>query len=169
MPRPKTKEELIDLSETNYQKLLDIIDSMGEELVLKEFLFEDRDRVVRDVVVHLFEWHLLLLRWIKENTSGNNIHFLPDGYNWKNYGLLNMEFFKKHQNTSLEDALSMLKKTHMDSITLISSFSNDQLFVKKHFDWTGSTSLGSYCVSSLSSHYDWALKKLKKHIKTNQG
>ena len=36
----------------------------------------------------------------------------------------------------------------------------------KYYAWTGTTSLGSYCVSATASHYDWALKKIKKHQKT---
>lgn len=49
---------------------------------------------------------------------------------------------------------------------LIERFSDTELFNKKHFVWTGTTSLGSYCVSVTSSHYDWALAKLRKHRKT---
>lgn len=37
--------------------------------------------------------------------------------------------------------------------------------MKNIFDWTGTTTFGSYCVSATSSHYDWAMKKLKAHIK----
>ena len=40
-------------------------------------------------------------------------------------------------------------------------FSNDELFTKGVYKWTGGTSLGSYFVSSTSSHYDWALKNSK--------
>ncbi|WP_297115142.1 ClbS/DfsB family four-helix bundle protein, partial [uncultured Porphyromonas sp.] len=31
--------------------------------------------------------------------------------------------------------------------------------------WTGTSILGAYCVSVTASHYDWAMKKIKKHIK----
>ena len=31
--------------------------------------------------------------------------------------------------------------------------------------WTGNAALGDYCVSTTSSHYDWAMKKIKAHIK----
>ena len=31
--------------------------------------------------------------------------------------------------------------------------------------WVGGSTLGSYFVSCTSSHYDWAIKKLKAHIK----
>ena len=45
---------------------------------------------------------------------------------------------------------------------LIDSFSDQELFRKAYFSRTGTTSLGSYCISATSSHYDWAMKKLKK-------
>ncbi len=50
-------------------------------------------------------------------------------------------------------------------MALIDTFSNDELFTKGVFDWTGTTTLGSYCISATASHYDWAIKKLKAHIK----
>ncbi len=78
---------------------------------------------------------------------------------------MNVEFFKKHQRTSLEDSIEMLKKSHKKSLALIQKFSNEELFTKKHYSWTGTTSLGSYCISATSSHYDWAMKKLRAHIK----
>jgi hypothetical protein len=46
------------------------------------------------------------------------------------------------------------------------SFTNDELFARKSFAWTGTSTLGAYCVSATSSHYEWAIKKLKMHIKT---
>ena len=48
---------------------------------------------------------------------------------------------------------------------LVDGFTNEELFTKNIFNWTGATTLGSYCVSSTSSHYDWAIKKLKAHRK----
>lgn len=43
-------------------------------------------------------------------------------------------------------------------------FSNRELFTNKYFKWTGTTSLGSYCVSAISSHYDWPVKKINNDI-----
>lgn len=48
---------------------------------------------------------------------------------------------------------------------LAGGYSDEELFTKKYFRWTGTTDLGSYFVSTLSSHYEWALKKLKEHRK----
>ena len=69
------------------------------------------------------------------------------------------------QKTSLEEAKKLFTKSHADVIKLIESYSNDELFMPKHFAWTGHAALGDYCVSTTSSHYDWAMKKLKAHIK----
>ena len=79
---------------------------------------------------------------------------------------MNVGFWKKHQSTSLEEAKAKLKESHKKVMTLIETLSNDELFAKDSFNWTGNTTLGSYCVSVTASHYDWAMKKIKLHIKT---
>lgn len=165
MARPTIKEQLIPLSEENFNKLFALISSMTEEQQQETFSFEDRDRNIRDVLVHLYEWHQLLLNWILSNQAGNRIPFLPAPYNWRTYPKMNIEFWKKHQNTSLEEAVTLLKNSHRAVMVLIQTFSNEELFTNKYFSWAGTTSLGSYCISSTSSHYEWAIKKIKKHKK----
>ena len=49
--------------------------------------------------------------------------------------------------------------------TLIGEMSDEELLAKGVFDWTGTTTLGSYCVSATSSHYNWAFKDIKKALK----
>ena len=175
MARPTTKKDLIESANSNFEKLWQVIDSMIDKELTTEFDFSDdikkkeahwkRDKNLRDVLVHLYEWHQLLINWVKNNMEGNKSHFLPAPYNWKTYGEMNIEFWKKHQNTKLEEAKKMLKGSHKAALELIQPFSNDELFMKKIFDWTGTTTLGTYCVSVTSSHYEWARKKLKAHIK----
>ena len=85
MARPKTKNELLEAAALNYDKLLKLIDSMTEIELSTEFDFSSdvtkkeahwkRDKNLRDVLMHLHEWHLLLLEWIKnrENGSAGNV------------------------------------------------------------------------------------------------
>lgn len=169
MARPATKEQLIQAGEENFNKLFILINSMSGKEQEDEFSFEDRDRNIRDVLVHLHEWHKLLLNWVNSNQSGNKINFLPDPYNWKTYPQMNIGFWEKHQQTPLEKAVLLLRKSHSDVKSLIKSFTNEELFTNKYFTWTGTTSLGSYCVSATSSHYDWAMKKIRKHKKNLGG
>lgn len=175
MARPTSKNDLIEAGNTNYEKLWKLINSMTEVELNTEFDFSDevkkkeahwkRDKNLRDILIHLYEWHQLLLNWIHSNINGKKSHFLPEPYNWKTYGEMNVEFWKKHQTTKLERSKEMFIESHKSVLDLIETFSNKELFTKKVFDWTGTTTLGSYCVSATSSHYDWAMKKIRTHIK----
>ncbi len=174
MARPTSKTDLIEAANSNFDKLWQLIDSLTEIALKTEFNFSEdaskkeahwsRDKNLRDVLIHLFEWHKLLLNWVSSNKSGNKTDFLPKPYNWKTYGEMNVAFWKKHQNTSLTDAKELLKNSHKDVLELLQPLSNEELFTKQYYDWTGTTTLGSYCVSATSSHYDWAIKKLKAHL-----
>ena len=176
--RATCKTDLLRFAQIQFDKLWNLIDSMDEYLQTSTFKAEmatagkeehwKRDKNLRDILVHLYEWHQLLLNWIRKNTEGDTVPFLPAPYNWKTYGRMNVEFCEKHQDTSLYQAKEMLKKSHEEVMRAIQEFSNENLFLKKEFPWTGSTTLGAYCVSATSSHYEWALKKIKLHIKLSK-
>ena len=102
----------------------------------------------------MYEWHQLLLNWVHSNQSGDTKPFIPLPYNWKTYGDMNVEFWKKHQNTSLKEAKEMLEKTHNEVLHLAETFSNEELFSKGIYKWAGSSPLDSYFVSATASHYD---------------
>ena len=175
MARPASKNDLLQAAHENYEKLWTLVDSMTEKELDEDFDFSDdskkkeahwqRDKNLRDVLIHLFEWHQLLLKWVQSNAKGDQSGFLPEPYNWKTYGEMNMELWRKHQSTDLDQAKEMFRKSHKAVFELIQSFTDAALFTKQFFDWTGTTTLGSYCVSATSSHYDWAVKKLRAHIK----
>lgn len=78
---------------------------------------------------------------------------------------MNMKFWEKHQNTSLDKAKAMLETSHREVMALADTFSDEELFQKGVFEWVGGSTLGSYFVSNTSSHYNWAIKKLKAHRK----
>lgn len=180
MARPTTKTDLVEASDTQFARLWALIDSIAPDERSAEFDFSEeflakhmeahwrRDRNLRDVLVHLYEWHELLLQWAKANQDGERRPFLPEPYNWRTYGPMNFEFVEKHQPTSLDEAGSLVKQSHQDAMHMIAGFSNEELFAKGSFPWTGVPTLGSYCVSATSSHYDWAMKKIKAHLKTKK-
>ncbi|MDR2928058.1 MAG: ClbS/DfsB family four-helix bundle protein [Cytophagaceae bacterium] len=177
MSRATTKPDLVIAANEQFDKLCNLTDSMSDEQQNAAFgnamaaagkeAHWGRDRNVRDVLVHLYEWHQLLLNWVNANRRGAVQPFLPEPYNWKTYGAMNVEFWKKHQNTPLMEAKKMLNESHENVMILIETFTNDELFAKNSFAWTGTSTLGAYCVSATSSHYEWAIKKLKVHIKTS--
>ena len=175
MARPKTKENLMIAAKENFEKLNTLISKMSDKELTTPFDFSKdekkkeahwkRDKNLRDVLIHLYEWHQLILNWVESNQKGEEKPFIPQPYNWRTYGDMNVEFWKKHQNTSLEDATRALEKSHKDVLELAEKFTNEELFSKKVYKWVGGSTLGSYFVSATSSHYDWAIKKLKAHQK----
>lgn len=175
MPRPTNKTDLTQLSEQNFKKLMQTADSMNDKARITPFDFSgekskkeahwQRDKDIRDVFIHLYEWHQLLLNWVSSNLKGEAVPFLPPPYNWKTYGEMNLAFWKKHRDTTPADARTMLENSHRQVMELLEKFTDEELFTRSYYDWTGNNALGSYFISDLSSHYDWALKKLKAHIK----
>ncbi|MDE7225234.1 MAG: ClbS/DfsB family four-helix bundle protein [Acetatifactor sp.] len=176
MGRPTTKAELIQASAEKYKEMNTLISSLTERELDTSFDFTKmksktqahwkRDRNLRDVLVHLYEWHRLLLDWVAANREGGESKpLLPAPYNWKTYGDMNIEIWKKHQNTTLEAAREMLEQSHREVMALAETFSDRELFEKGVYSWVGSSTLGSYFASNMSSHYDWAIKKLKAHRK----
>lgn len=71
--------------------------------------------------------------------------------------------------TSLEEAEELLEGSHSAVMELTEGFSDEELFGRGCFDWTGTTTLGSYFASATSSHYDWALRKLRAHRRNCRG
>ena len=177
MPRPTTKDELIAAANEQWDKMWDMIDALpcaktvafdfGNDPKLTEAHWR-RDKNLRDVLIHLYEWHMLLLRWAEANMAGGNRPFLPAPYTWKTYGDMNVGFWEKHQSTSYEDAAALVRGSHAEVMALIGSLTDAELFEKGRFPWTGTTNVGSYCISATSSHYDWAMKKIKQYIKTTK-
>ncbi len=178
MARPETKNDLLRAAAEGWETMNTWIASLTEQELSAPFDFSKdekkkeahwgRDKNLRDVLTHLYEWHRLLLEWVRANRNGEKKSFLPEPYTWRTYGEMNAAFWSRHQNTSLEEAKAMLTKSHQDVIALAETFSDEELFTKGAFPWVGTSTLGSYFTSSTSSHYNWAVKKLKAHRKNCQ-
>ena len=169
MARPTDKMSLLAQSAANFEKLAKMVESFTPEQLAGTFPFEDRDRNVRDVLVHLHEWHLMMQSWYTGGMSGQKPTIPGVGYTWQTLPALNLEIWKKWQGTSLEEAQSLLAASHGDLMAMIESHSDEELFTKKLYKWTGTTSLGAYLISATASHYDWAMKKLKIYQKALKG
>ena len=99
MARATTKADLTSSANEQFNKMWKLIDCMTKSQQEAAFAEEmatvgkethwSRDKNLRDVLVHLYEWHQLLLSWIKANLNGEYQTFLPTPYNWKTYPEMN--------------------------------------------------------------------------------
>ena len=167
MPRPTTKSDLLAAADSQFGRLWKLIDSMSAEEQTATFEFEDRDRNLRDVLVHLHEWHIMNESWHRTGTLEGGMPDVPGkGYTWKTLPDLNIEIWKKYQDVPLEDSKRMLGESHRMIIALVKSHTDGELFDKGLYGWTKTSNLGAYFIGCTSSHYEWAMKKIKKHVKT---
>jgi hypothetical protein len=172
MPRPTNKTELLELSEINFSKLLEFIDALSDEIkfgVYENDELNDRDKTVADVVCHLHEWHVMMESWYTVGMSGKKPAIPAEDVTWQALPILNRRIYEKYKGTELKDAIKLFKKSHSHMTALIEKHSDDELFTKKKYQWTGTTSLGAYLISATSSHYDWALKTIKPLKKLAKG
>jgi len=162
MARPQNKTELLDLGKKNFESLIGFIENLSQEEQSKEFPNGTMNRNIRDVLMHLHHWHLMMLEWYTVGMKGDTPEMPAKGYTWKTTPELNRWIWEKYSNTSLEDAKSNFKSSYKKIRNLIEGHCDEELFEKKRYKWTGTTSLGSYLVSATSSHYDWAIKLIRK-------
>ena len=92
MPRPTTKVDLIEAANKNFETLEALLGSLSDEEKRSDIFPNERDKNVRDVLVHLSEWHRLLIDWINANMNGAAASFLPERFNWRTCPRMNIEF-----------------------------------------------------------------------------
>lgn len=161
MPRATTRDDLLAASEAGYAALMALLERLPPGAIDATFPFPDRDRCVRDVLGHLHAWHLMMLRWHDEGMAGGRPAIPAPGHTWRTLPALNQEIWVRCQDVDLATTRAALDTSHESVQNLIRRYSDEELFTKRRYPWTGTTSLGAYLVSATASHYAWALKKLR--------
>ena len=148
-------------SDNNFNRLLEIIESVPSRKRGLSIETLERDKNFRDVVMHLYEWHAMLERWYREGMNGD-IPFMPaPGYKWSKIGQLNIRTWENYQDVTLNQAMKKLKLTHERVMELIKSHTNEEIMAKKHYKWTKTSNLYSYFAANTSDHYIWGMKNVK--------
>ena len=173
MPSPKTKQELLASITDGFAKLNEQISKMNEAETAANFTTEPKkcgvrwqcDRCLRDLLIHIHEWQVLMRVFVQNIREGRPKDYLPDEYR-KNYHEMDKMLVEKHQSTSLEEAKNLLQQSHDEMLRLTETFSEEELFTKGFFKNTYTTSMAAYFVSVTTSPYGQAVKMLKTHQKS---
>lgn len=165
MARPKTKEDLLHRSDDEFNKLLNYVGALSPQERKAEFPEGFMNRNIGDVLMHLHHWHLMLLEWYDLGMAGQKPEMPAPGYSWKATPQLNKWIWEQYRDVDLQDAIRNLRDSHHKVMELIKSHSDEELFEKKRYRWTRSTSLGAYFISATCSHYEWALKLIRRAVR----
>ena len=155
MANPTTKQELLASIADSYGKLCDQTDKLTDAEKNAQFSFAadpkkcgvrwQYDRCLRDLLIHLHEWQVLMREFVQNIREGH-----PR---------------EKHQGTPLEEAQRLLQQTHDEMLSLADSFTDEELFTKGFYKNTYTTTMAAYFVSVTTSPYGQAMKLLKTHQK----
>ncbi|MCA0426284.1 MAG: ClbS/DfsB family four-helix bundle protein [Bacteroidetes bacterium] len=165
MPRPASKIELESQASQKFEDLFELIGNQTLEIQEREFPGNSLNRSVRDVICHLRHWQLLFLDWYETGMHGGKPVMPAAGYSWKETPELNRRIQSIYTTTELNEAKRLFFASHQSMMRIIEKHSDEELFTKRIYAWTGTSTLGSYLVSATSSHYDWAIKFIKKQWK----
>ncbi|MDP1560021.1 MAG: ClbS/DfsB family four-helix bundle protein [Pirellulaceae bacterium] len=156
MPKPASKTDLLAGNEDAFRSLSDLLAPLSKTQL---------DRNVRDVLAHLYEWQQMMFQWYQVGMAGGTLVMPAPGFTWQTTPKLNQQIWQSYQSFTLADVRKKLNRSHNKLQKLIEKHSNEELFTKRHYPWTGSTSLGAFLTSAGWSHYNWALKILRKFAK----
>lgn len=163
MPKPNSKNSLLEACKTNFEILQKLVEDNSE--IDLQFPPDAMNRNLRDIIAHLHAWHLMMIGWYKIGMQGKKPNMPAEGYTWKTLPALNLKIWKDSQELELEEVLQLCEKSYQSIIDIINNHSDLELFEKKKYAWTGSTSLGVYLISNSSGHYAWAIKLIRKALK----
>ena len=174
MSKPTNKQDFVASIVEGYSKLNEQIDKLTPEVAATPFNFSADpkkcgvrwmyDRCLRDLLTHIYEWQVLMREFVQNIREGHPRDYLPDEYR-KNYHEMDRMLVEKHQGTSLEEAKNLLEQTHQEMLSLVESFTDEELFAKGVFKCTYTTTMAAYFESVTTSSYGQAVKLLKAHLK----
>ncbi|MDH4116611.1 MAG: ClbS/DfsB family four-helix bundle protein [Acidimicrobiia bacterium] len=121
---------------------------------------------VKDLLAHLDGWHRMLLRRHTAGRGGGRSELPAPGYTWAQTPDLNHALWEQHRHDGWDEISARFGSSAADVRSAIESYSDEELFAKKQFAWTGSTSVWSYAVSATSSHHAWASKLVRAFAKS---
>ncbi len=154
MGRPTSRPELLAAAEREFDGLWDTVAVVSPS---------DREAPgacgswsVKDILAHLDAWDRMWLRWEQAGVREEPTQMPAEGFTWAQTPALNEQIRADAAGERWDEVCDRLRDSHARIMTVLSGYSDEDLFARKRYRWTGSTSVGSYAVSATSSHYAWA-------------
>ncbi len=160
MPRARSKQQLLEFGEKEYTRLMSLLDNLNEGQLTQQPVYDNR--TCKDILAHLYAWHLLFLTWYEEGMAGGKPVKPAPGYTFTDTPALNEKLYQDYKDMPWEEVLGKFIASHEKVMGIIEGHSPAELEEMGKFAWTGSTNMASYLASATSSHYQWASELIRK-------
>lgn len=119
------------------------------------------DWSVKDILAHLVDWEQRLIEWYQAGLRGEIPETPAPGMTWRDLPKVNQLGYKRHRGRPLEDVLEDFNKSHNDVLKLIEGMSEEEIFIKGSYPWTGNSSLLTWIAANTYKHYNWARRQIR--------
>ena len=129
MPRPTSKAQLLEQARQNYAKLQAEIKELSSDDLIEPGIVGDWS--IKDVLAHLMVWQQMTLNWYRMGKAGETPVTPSEKYTWREIPALNHEIYETHRDYPLADIQRGLDESHHETLHLIETMSDDELFTPK--------------------------------------
>lgn len=161
MEEPESKQELLELCSMSYIQLVAYISSLCGDEHRQELTKEKLNRRIKNILAHLYQWHLVFLEWHRNGAPKNQNNKIPVEIRVPSTLQLSMETQKKCAEANLKEIVNWLNSSYREVQQVISTYSDEELFEQHTVEWNGKRSLGAYLNYITSRHYTWVYKTIK--------
>ncbi len=159
MGRPTGKGELLAAAKDEFQRLWAAVEQVP--VADRGLPGACEAWSVKDLLTHLHAWQEMTLVWERAGAAGERPAIPAPGYTFADTPALNQVIHERTRDTPWDVVVRDLHRTHAELLAVIDGYSEEDLFTKRRYPWTRSTSVGAYLVSATSSHYAWASKLIR--------
>ena len=166
MSKFTTKDEF--LAEVRKERGL-LEDLLAEIPKQKKFAEVTDGMTVKDFLAHRTEWGRMMIRWYTEAAAGGTPAVPTEHFKWNQLKELNADIKRRFAKTSLVKIEQEFTAVHDELYRIIEKTSDEELFTKNHYRFTGASDLATYLNSATASHYRSARRHIAKWWRTEAG
>ncbi len=163
MPRPFTKDQILQESKKEHENLEKLLAGLTEEQMTQPGVVGEW--AVKDVLAHLYEWEQMVMGWLGASQRGETPAVPGQGFKWSQLPALNQRIYETYRALPLTEVLEMYRASHQKVTETIQSLPEEMLFKPGLYPWMNKNTLAAYFVSCTSSHYRWAAKEIRSGLK----
>ncbi len=163
MSKYNTKQELVDDIVKERAKLDTLLTAIPESRKTDEVT---DGMSVKDFLAHRTEWGRMMIRWYTKAKGGVTPAVPSEKYKWNQLKGLNAEIYEQFKDVPLEEITEQYNAVHDELFALIQTTTDEELFSKKYYAFTGTSDLASYFNSATVAHYRSAAKYIRAWWKT---
>lgn len=125
MPAATNQQDLIAITESDYDKLATLLENLEPSLAIRSF--ED-DISIKDVIGHRAHWISLFFSWYKQGQETGKADVPAKGYKWNQLKEYNAKLRASQADLDWEAAQRMLEKAHVDLLDFIEARDDKVLY-----------------------------------------